>query len=108
MKKVASIILSAMMVVSLAACGAKDDPAQTPDNSNPSTETPAETPSGGEGKASGDLVIYCPHPLEFINPLVSEFENQSDVKVEVIAAGTGELLKRVESEAANPLGDIFW
>ena len=108
MKKVASIILSAMMVVSLAACGAKDDPAETPDNSNPSTETPAETPSGGEGKASGDLVIYCPHPLEFINPLVSEFENQSDVKVEVIAAGTGELLKRVESEAANPLGDIFW
>lgn len=108
MKKVASIILSAMMVVSLAACGAKDDPAETPDNSNPSTETPAETPSGGEGTATGDLVIYCPHPLEFINPLVSEFENQSDVKVEVIAAGTGELLKRVESEAANPLGDIFW
>ena len=57
---------------------------------------------GGEKKAaSGDdnqLVIYCPHPLTFINPLVEEFEKQSGVKVEVIAAGTGELLKRVESE----------
>ncbi len=109
MKKIASIVLSVMMVVSLVACGEKDEPAKTPDNSNPATETPAETPTGGgEAVASGDLVIYCPHPLEFINPLVSEFESQSEVKVEVIAAGTGELLKRVESEAANPLGDIFW
>lgn len=57
---------------------------------------------------SDKLVIYCPHPLAFINPLVQEFEKQSGVKVEVIAAGTGELLKRVESEKANPLGDIFW
>ena len=39
---------------------------------------------------------------------MQEFEKQSGVKVEVIAAGTGELLKRVESEKANPLGDIFW
>ena len=51
---------------------------------------------GGEKKqAAADdnsLVIYCPHPLAFINPLVEEFEKQSGVKVEVIAAGTGELL----------------
>ncbi|MCI7612033.1 MAG: ABC transporter substrate-binding protein [Selenomonadaceae bacterium] len=69
---------------------------------------------GGEDKAAtseeGDnrLVVYCPHPIAFINPLVEEFEKSSGVKVEVIAAGSGELLKRVESEKANPLGDIFW
>ena len=68
--------------------------------------------SGGEKQTAqaddNSLVIYCPHPLAFINPLVEEFEKESGVKVEVIAAGTGELLKRVESEKANPLGDIFW
>jgi iron(III) transport system substrate-binding protein len=72
---------------------------------------------GGNAKATTEksgtektdkLVIYCPHPLTFINPLVSEFEKQSGIKVEVVAAGSGELLKRVESEKANPLGDIFW
>ncbi|MCC5465348.1 ABC transporter substrate-binding protein [Pelosinus baikalensis] len=67
---------------------------------------------GGNTKATTEktdkLVIYCPHPLTFINPLVSEFEKQSGIKVEVVAAGSGELLKRVESEKANPLGDIFW
>jgi len=69
--------------------------------------TKATTEKSGAGKTD-KLVIYCPHPLTFINPLVSEFEKQSGIKVEVVAAGSGELLKRVESEKANPLGDIFW
>ena len=51
---------------------------------------------GGEKKAASaddnSLVIYCPHPLTFINPLVEEFEKQSGVKVEVIAAGTGDIV----------------
>jgi iron(III) transport system substrate-binding protein len=59
-------------------------------------------------KASSTLTVYCPHPVEFINPIVSEFEKKSGIKVEVITAGTGELLKRVEAEKANPLGDILW
>jgi len=69
--------------------------------------TKATTEKSGTDKTD-KLVIYCPHPLTFINPLVSEFEKQSGIKVEVVAAGSGELLKRVESEKANPLGDIFW
>ncbi|HHX60413.1 MAG TPA: extracellular solute-binding protein [Epulopiscium sp.] len=66
------------------------------------------TGCGGKKEESNNLVIYCPHPLEFINPLVSEFETQTGIGVEVVAAGTGELLKRVESEQGNALGDIFW
>ncbi len=55
------------------------------------------------------LVIYCPHPLELINPLVEDFKAKNPgVNVDVIAAGTGELIKRVESEKDNPLGDILW
>ena len=68
------------------------------------SDNASETKSDG----GNNLVIYCPHPLSFINPLVEQFEKESGVKVEVIATGAGELLKRVESEKANPLGDIFW
>ena len=36
---------------------------------------------GGEKKAAeaddNQLVIYCPHPLSFLNPLVEESEQQS-------------------------------
>jgi iron(III) transport system substrate-binding protein len=57
---------------------------------------------------SNKLVVYCPHPLILIDPLVKKFEAATGVKVEVIAAGTGELLKRIESESANPLADVIW
>ena len=58
--------------------------------------------------ASAELVIYCPHPLTLITPLVEEFQKQTGIKAEVVTAGSGELLKRVEAEQANPMGDIFW
>lgn len=93
MKKILSLMLILIFpCLILAGCGGEKKAA---------TEKPAT-------EKTDKLVIYCPHPLSFINPLVSEFEKQSGVKVEVVAAGSGELLKRVESEKANPLGDIFW
>ena len=39
------------------------------------------------------LVVYSPHPLDFINPIVSEFESQTGIPVQVRTGGTGELLK---------------
>ncbi len=115
MKKFISICLVLCMVLSMAACGKTEKETTSSETAGSSTTgetkneavTEAAKPTEA-AKTSGDLVIYCPHPLEFINPLVSEFESQTGIKVEVIAAGTGELLKRVESEQANPLGDIFW
>ena len=58
--------------------------------------------------ASKKLVVYCPHPLVFIEPIVKKFEAVTGIQTEVVAAGTGELLKRVEAEAANPLTDVMW
>ncbi len=92
-KKFLVLCLALVMILGVVSCGG---------GSNASSSSSASSGS------SDRLVIYCPHPLEFINPLVSQFEATSGLKVEVIAAGTGELLKRVESETASPLGDIFW
>ena len=58
--------------------------------------------------ASKKLVVYCPHPLVFIDPIVKKFEAATGIQTEVVAAGTGELLKRVEAESSNPLGDVMW
>lgn len=54
-----------------------------------------------------ELVVYCPHPLDFINPIVSEFEEQTGIRVEVCTGGTGELLQKVE-DRKQPRCDIFW
>jgi len=105
------------MGISLAACsgGAKAAPAETTAATAAATTGGTETTAAAEttvpaetDPATDSLVIYCPHPLEFIEPLVSEYEAQTGIKAEVITAGTGELLKRVESEQGNPLGDVFW
>jgi iron(III) transport system substrate-binding protein len=55
-----------------------------------------------------DLVVYCPHPVDFIDAIVQEFEVETGLKVEVVAGGTGELLKRIEGERAAPRGDLMW
>lgn len=95
MKKVLATVLCAAMMTSMVACGGK-------------TTTPESGTTPEKVNTSKDLVVYCPHPLEFINPLVEEFESETGISVEVIAAGTGELLKRIESEVDNPQGDVMW
>ena len=92
-KKLLATILSIMTLVSFAGCG-----------STGSGE--AENSSGGG--ESKNLIIYCPHPVDFIDPIVNEFESQTGIQTEVVTAGSGELLKRIESEGDNPLGDVMW
>ena len=115
MKKMLSVFMVLCLTLSLAACGNTEEKVSGEETKTEETtevtqgeQTAEATEETETATTGGDLVVYCPHPLEFINPLVSEFESQTGIKVEVIAAGTGELLKRVESEQENPLGDIFW
>lgn len=65
-----------------------------------------------EGAAASDggkkLVAYSPLTLEFMKPIIELFEKETGIKLEVIALGTGEALKRVESEKNNPLADVLW
>lgn len=58
-------------------------------------------------KTDEALVVYCPHPLDFINPIVSEFQERTGIRVEVQTGGTGELLEMV-GEKREPRCDIFW
>ena len=93
MKKILATVLCASMMVGMVACGSGEK---------------AEGGGSSTPKESKELVVYSPHPLEFINPLVEEFENETGISVDVIAAGAGELLKRIESEVGNAQGDVMW
>lgn len=54
------------------------------------------------------LVVYSPHPLEFIDPIIDEFESETNIVVKVVSAGTGELLNRIENESEDTIGDVLW
>ena len=46
---------------------------------------------------------------EYPNAGVNQFmEKYPNVKVEVVAAGTGELCNRIAAETANPIADVLW
>lgn len=110
-KTTAAIIMTGFMGISfLAGCSSpapETAPETTAETAAPDEVPPAE-PAKDEDPVSENLVVYSPAASELITPLVNEFESRTGIKVEVIAAGTGELLKRVESEKENPLGDVFW
>lgn len=88
MKKVLSMLLALVMVFALCVSASAD-------------KAPEEY--------TGNLVIYSPHDADPLAAGVALFEKTyPNVKVEVIAAGTGELCQRIVAEAANPQGDVLW
>lgn len=74
-------------------------------------ETPAadaDTPSDSTSAASSDLVIYTGCGPEITDPILALFnEEYPDIHVEIIKAGSGELMARIKAEAGNPGGDVL-
>ena len=109
-----------IMAAALAATGCSSGGAKTSDTQQPSgTEAAKTDAAAGADKteaakdtASGEeepvLVVYTARSEALNNAVIPEFEKDTGIKVEVVVAGTGELLKRAQSEKDNPLGDIFW
>lgn len=95
MKKFLAILLAMMLVFSLAAC-----------SSGGNEPAPADTGDGG-AEEEAKLVVYTAASDEQLDVIVPLYEEMYGVEVEVISAGTGEMLARADSEKADPYGDLF-
>ncbi len=81
-----------------------------------SSKTDNESNVGKEPNASEEenvtddqsITVYTARSESLNNAVIPNFEKDTGIKVNVITAGTGELVKRVESEKNNPMGDILW
>lgn len=62
----------------------------------------------GAALAEGTVTVYTAVPQNFIDALVPMYEAQSGNKVEIIKAGSGELLNRLTAEAGSPQADVLW
>jgi iron(III) transport system substrate-binding protein len=66
-------------------------------------------PAAGQGKPEDQVVVYSAADADMVNAMVAAFQQKYPaVKASTVVAGTGEIIKRVESEAARPLGDVIW
>ncbi len=72
------------------------------------TMTAALGLSAGGAMADGSVTVYTAVPQNFIDALVPLFEKETGTKVDIIKAGSGELLNRLTAEAASPKADVLW
>ena len=124
MRKKIAIILAAAMAAGLAGCSSQTAETTVAQTTATQTEQAQEEAAGRENgdaveseasgekapeEYSGSVVVYSPHDADPLNAGVNLFmEKYPNVKVEVVAAGTGELCNRIAAEAASPIADVLW
>lgn len=115
MKKVFRALIAGLLTMSmLVGCSSagggtttktKDTPAQTKEQApKEEKQEPAPVPTND----SKTVTVYSPHPADPLNAGIKAFQEETGITVNMVAAGTGELLKRIEAESANPLCDVLW
>lgn len=103
MKRILSVLLVAVMLVSVGVAGCKKK--NVSDNGGD-----AQTADTTEKDSTSDntLVVYTARAESLNNAVIENFQADTGIKVEIVTGSTGEVLKRVQSESANPQGDILW
>lgn len=115
-KKSIALLMGLIMTVSLTGCGSTiaessdSVQAESAEVAEAVEETAAvETATAEEDQqGGGELVIYSPNSEGLMNATIPLFEEKYGVKVEVIQAGTGELVKRIQSEQNDSYGDVLF
>jgi iron(III) transport system substrate-binding protein len=64
--------------------------------------------SASMATAEGSVTVYTAVPQNFIDALVPIFEEQTGTSVDIIKAGSGELLNRLTAESSAPMADVLW
>ena len=112
MKKLLTVLLAVLMLVSLAACGGETETTGT-------TETPAELAAKKQKEIlasiepdttiTGRLVVASPNSNGEINAIRPGFTTKyPNVQLEILSLGTGDCLSRINAEIENPTIDVMW
>lgn len=59
------------------------------------------------GTAYADVTVYTAGPASLIEKLAAGFTEETGIKVEFFQATTGQVMARIEAEAANPVVDVL-
>lgn len=99
MKKFLSLALALMMLLSLAACGGKEETPPAPADGQQST--PAQEAGGGK------LVVYSALNEDNTIAIADQFKKDTGIEIEYISLGGGDAVARVQAEMGNPKADFL-
>lgn len=93
MKKILSLLVVLLLIVS--GCSSQSDP------------QPSNQPDQGSD-SKGSITIYTPTAQDNLDVMIPAFEEATGIKVEVIRGSSGEVYSRIQAEAENPQADVAW
>lgn len=111
LKKWAAVALSAVMALSLGACGSSSssDSASTSGSSSNSEASSADSSSASAAASgSNELTVYTAFPEAEVVYYFNKFEEETGIKVNYIRLSAGEMLTRVEAEKDNPQASLMF
>lgn len=110
MKKFLALLLTAMMVLSLAACGQKntDDPNKGTDENNYPEYFAGMEDLITAAKTEGELVVYGSCEEEYLSAACANFEKVFGIKTTFQRLSTGEVQAKIEEENGNPSADVWF
>jgi len=59
-------------------------------------------------EAQAQLNLYCTVQEEWCREMVTAFEKETSIKVNMSRKSSGELYAQIKAEASNPKGDVWW
>lgn len=63
----------------------------------------------GHGAMAANAVVYTSNNVQTIDTALDVARKTApDLNIQKVTSGTGALMKRIEAEATNPLGDVVW
>ena len=115
-QKAIAVLGAAVLATGMVGCGSSNTNTSAADTSADSSAAESDaaadtTENSADAKnLSGSITLAGSTSMEkFANALAETFmEKYPNVKVEVVAAGTGELCNRIAAESANPIADVLW
>ena len=115
MKKVLSLVMSIVLLLSLVACGSKTADASKSDTSaDVNSEVKEESNSKFDtalleaAKAEGELVVYGSCEEEYLAAACQNFEKLTGIKTKFQRLSTGEVQAKIEEEKGNPSADVWF
>ncbi|MBQ1923340.1 MAG: ABC transporter substrate-binding protein [Lachnospiraceae bacterium] len=101
MKKVLALLLAGVMAFSLAACGGSSAPAA-------SSDAGEESELAAAAKEEGTLVVYGSCEENYLAAACEKFQEMYGIEVQYQRLSTGEVQSKIEEEAGNPSGDVWF
>ena len=108
MKKALALLLTGIMALSMAACGGSGSSAPAAPAGGTESSAAADGDLVAAAKEEGTLVVYGSCEEDYLAAACENFQKLYGIEVQYQRLSTGEVQSKIEEEAGNPSGDVWF